>query len=87
MGQKSLQRILAYLYCIKYVEMYVCNSYAQKHVSYKNNIKSTNTLRTGSYRIFGYFASDGGKFILTHLYFTKYNEIHVSFRCTKACFL
>ena len=47
----------------------------------KNDIKCTNTMCTGSYKVFQTIAFFVGKFlksILAYLYSTKYNEINKS---------
>ena len=51
-GEKCLKRILIYLDTDEYNEINVCHSDEQKHVSYKNVIKSTNIMCTGSHKSF-----------------------------------
>ena len=52
MGEKCLKRILTYLDCTKSNEIIIGYSHIQKRVSYKNDIKSTNIMHTGSYKGF-----------------------------------
>ena len=51
-GGKHLKCILINLYWTKYIEITICHIDIQKHVSFRNGIKSTNILWTGSLKNF-----------------------------------
>ena len=52
MREKYLKSILTYLDCTKYNEINIGYSHIQKHVSHKNDIKSTNIMCTDPHKVF-----------------------------------
>ena len=52
MGKKCLKLILTHLYFIKYNAINIGNSDVQKHISYKNYVKSTNIMCASSHKNF-----------------------------------
>ena len=80
--EKCLKLILTYLDCTKYNEINISHSHKQKHVSYKNNTKSTNILLTGLHKNFPIHCILWGKFfkayfnIFIYIFF-KDNEINI----------